>query len=49
MAPILIRVKVLAEEMNILRERNPDNVPGDVTAEALVEADEDIIAADGVV
>ena len=41
--------KVLAEEMNILRERNPDLVPGDVTSEALVEADEDIITADGVV
>ena len=41
--------KVLAEEMNILRERNPDLVPGDVTAEALVEVDEDIITADGVV
>ena len=41
--------KVLAEEMNILRERNSDLVPGDVTAEALVEADEDIITVDGVV
>ena len=35
--------------MNILRERNPNLVPGDVTTEALVEADEDIITADGVV
>ena len=41
--------KVLAEEVNILREKNPDLVPGDVTAEALVEADEDITTADGVV
>ena len=41
--------KVLAEEVNILQERNPDLVPGDVTAEGLVEADEDIITADGVV
>ena len=35
--------------MNILQKRNPDLVPGDVTAEALVEADEDIITAYGVV
>ena len=33
----------------MLQEKNPDLVPSGVTAEALVEADEDIITADGVV